>query len=178
MWISATFKGIQEQSYSRCASWHTHHPAYTDAFSQLRNSLHVWVPYDLGGLLGTDLRLHCARKTNLVPKSASERPGRSCLLVPQSKVFWRIVANRERASLMTRLVLLLVTLRTHLLKEFSSSSFSSSSHTRFQHTVQPDIFLLLKSSFFQVTTLIWAVLHAGQCLLILLLNYSIHNYIP
>lgn len=163
VWISAIFKGIQVQSYSRCASWHTHHPACTDAFSQLRNSVHVRVPHDLGGLLGTDLSLHCARKTNLVPKSASERPGRSCLQVPWSKVFWRIVPNRERASLMTRLVLLLVTLRTHLLKEFSSSSFSLSSHSLFQHTIQPGIFLLLKSSFFQETTQIWAVLHAGQC---------------
>lgn len=173
MWISATFK-----SYSRCASWHTHHPAYTDAFSQLRNSLHVRVPYDLGGLLGTDLRLHCASKTNLVPKSASERPGRSCLLVPQSKVFWRIVANREMASLMTRLVLLLVTLSEHI----SSRSFHPL-HFRHLHTPISSILLNLISSSFSKAPffkfiLIWAVLHAGQCLLILLLNDSIHNYVP
>lgn len=115
--------------------------------------LMVWVGFQEQTWGFTD-----CKKNKYGPKQCTERPGRSCLLVPRSKVFWRIVPNRERDSLMTRLILLLVTRRKHLLKEFLSSS-----HTLFQHTVQPDIFLLIKSSFFQVTTWIWAVPSAGLC---------------
>ena len=114
-----------------------------------------------------------AGKTSLVPRRASGRPGRSCLLVPWSKVFWRIVPNRERDSLMTRLVLLLVTLRKHLLKEILHSC---PLHTSFSST----LFNLVSSSlpkalFSQVTTQIWAVLSAGLCLQLLLLNDSVHS---
>lgn len=72
-----------------------------------------------------------AGKINLVP-GRSERPDRSCLLVPQSSVLKYRAQQRGGDSLITRLVLLLVTVRKYLLKEFLSSSFLSSSQTLFQ----------------------------------------------
>lgn len=72
-----------------------------------------------------------AGKINLVP-GRSERPDRSCLLVPQSSVLKYRAQQRGGGALITRLVLLLVTVRKYLLKEFLSSSFLSSSETLFQ----------------------------------------------
>lgn len=98
---------------------------HTNVFSQLRRSLSVGAPHSLGGLSGTELRLHWLQDKS-GPKKCLWRAMQVLLAGPSKQgpfFVWRIMPNRERQSLMTRLILLLVTLIKHLLRSFCPLHF-------------------------------------------------------